>query len=208
PTPQVDWSAGAVELLTEQRPWPEVERPRRAGVSAFGVSGTNAHVILEQAAEAGEAPVTTAHPDGGLTLLPLSARGEDALRAQAQRLLSYLGQRPELDLTAVGAALAASRAGLPERAVVVAGDRDEALAGLGAVARGETAVGVHSGSVRRGRLAILFTGQGSQRLGMGRGLYEAFPVYREAFDEICTALGNEIPDLRDVIFGDDPQRLE
>ncbi|MEU4658511.1 SDR family NAD(P)-dependent oxidoreductase, partial [Streptomyces sp. NPDC023723] len=185
PTPQVDWSTGAVELLTQEREWPHTDRPRRAGVSAFGVSGTNAHLILEQAAEAGEAPVTTARPDGGLTLLPLSARGKDALRAQAQRLLSHLGQRPELDLTAVGGALAASRAGLPERAVVVAGDRDEALAGLSAVARGETAVGVHSGSVRRGRLAVLFTGQGSQRVGMGRGLYDTFPVYREAFDEVC-----------------------
>ncbi|MFK0121588.1 type I polyketide synthase [Streptomyces sp. NPDC090994] len=204
PTPQVDWSAGAVELLTEEREWPQADRPRRAGVSAFGVSGTNAHIVLEQAAETGEAPVTTARPDGALTLLPLSARGEEALRAQAQRLLSYLGQRPELDLTAVGGALAASRAGLPERAVVVAGDRDEALAGLGAVARGETAVGVHSGSVRRGRLAVLFTGQGSQRVGMGRELYEAFPVYREAFDEACTALGGNV---RDVVFGDDADRL-
>ncbi|CAM5278061.1 hypothetical protein SFUMM280S_05866 [Streptomyces fumanus] len=204
PTPQVDWSAGAVELLTEEREWPRADRPRRAGVSAFGVSGTNAHVVLEQAPEAGEAPVTTARPDGGLTLLPLSARDEAALRAQAQRLLSYLGQRPELDLTAVGSALAASRAGLPERAVVVAADRDEALTGLGAVARGESAVGVHYGSVRRGRLAVLFTGQGSQRLGMGRELYEAFPVYREAFDEVCTALGD---DTRDIVFGDDPDRL-
>ncbi|WP_398661024.1 beta-ketoacyl synthase N-terminal-like domain-containing protein, partial [Streptomyces misionensis] len=204
PTPQVDWSAGAVELLTEEREWPRTDRPHRAGVSAFGVSGTNAHVILEQAPEAGEAPVTPARPDGGLKLLPLSARGEDALRAQAQRLLSYLGQRPELDLTGVGSALAASRAGLPERAVVVAGDRDEALAGLGALARGEKTPGVVTGTVTRGRLAVLFTGQGSQRAGMGRELHQAFPVYREAFDEVCAALGG---DIRETVLGNDQNRL-
>ncbi|MER6706661.1 type I polyketide synthase [Streptomyces fumanus] len=203
PTPQVDWSAGAVELLTEQRPWPETGRSRRAGVSAFGVSGTNAHVILEQA-EPAPVDTTSAWPKDVPVLLPLSGRGTTALRAQAQRLLSFLVRHPELDLPELGAALALGRAALPDRAVVLAGDRNEALTGLDAVARGETAPSVVRGTMTRGRLAVLFTGQGSQRLGMGRELYEAFPVYREAFDEVCTALGD---DTRDIVFGDDPDRL-
>ncbi|MFK0121020.1 SDR family NAD(P)-dependent oxidoreductase, partial [Streptomyces sp. NPDC090994] len=203
PTPQVDWSAGAVELLTEQQPWPEVGRPRRAGVSAFGVSGTNAHVILEQA-EPASVDTTSTWPKDVPVPLPLSGRGATALRAQAQRLLSFLVRQPELDLPELGAALALGRAALPDRAVILAGDRNEALTGLDALARGETAPGVVTGTATRGRLAVLFTGQGSQRLGMGRELYEAFPVYREAFDEACDALGGNV---RDIVFGDDPDRL-
>ncbi|WP_413116844.1 type I polyketide synthase [Streptomyces sp. CY1] len=208
PSPQVDWSAGAVELLTEGRVWPEVGRPRRAGVSGFGVSGTNAHVILEQAPDVPDlAPSAPPELPGGLALLPVSARGEGALRAQAQRLLSFLDQRPDQDLGEFAVALGCGRAGLSDRAVVVAGDRGEALAGLGAVVRGESAVGVVSGSVVRGRLGVLFAGQGCQRVGMGRGLYEVFPVFRDAFDAVCDALDRELGvggvsgSVRDVVFG-------
>ncbi|MEV6134253.1 beta-ketoacyl synthase N-terminal-like domain-containing protein, partial [Streptomyces violaceusniger] len=147
PTPQVDWSAGAVELLTEGRVWPEVGRPRRAGVSAFGVSGTNAHVILEQAPEAAievapevEAPVAEARvveAPGGVVPLVLSGRGDAALRAQARRLLDFVDAHPEVGVAELGVALGCGRAGLSDRVVVVAGDREEALAGLGAVVRGE-----------------------------------------------------------------------
>ncbi|MFF4484641.1 type I polyketide synthase, partial [Streptomyces sp. NPDC001520] len=208
PSPQVDWSAGAVELLTEERVWPEVGRPRRAGVSAFGVSGTNAHVILEQPSDVPEPASPAPQLPGGLALLPVSARGEGALRAQAQRLLSFLDQRPDQDLGEFAVALGCGRAGLSDRAVVVAGDRGEALAGLGAVVRGESAVGVVSGSVVRGRLGVLFAGQGCQRVGMGRGLYEVFPVFRDAFDAVCDALDRELGaggvsgSVRDVVFGD------
>ena len=210
PTPQVDWSAGAVELLTQEREWPEVGRPRRAAVSSFGVSGTNAHVILEQASEASAQAVPVVEAPGGLVPLVVSGRGKAALRAQAQRLLSFLGQRPEQDLGEFGLGLAAGRAGLRDRAVVLAADRDEALAGLAAVARGESAASVHSGSVSPGRVGVLFSGQGSQRLGMGRGLYEAFPVYREAFDAVCAALDAELKagSVRDVVFGEDAGALE
>ncbi|MEU4658549.1 type I polyketide synthase [Streptomyces sp. NPDC023723] len=203
PTPQVDWSAGAVELLTQEREWPHTDRPRRAGVSAFGVSGTNAHIILEQA-EPAPVDTTSTWPKDVPVPLPLSGRGTTALRAQAQRLLSFLVRQPELDLPELGAALALGRAALPDRAVILAADRNEALTGLDAIARGETAPSVVTGTTTRGRLAVLFTGQGSQRVGMGRGLYDTFPVYREAFDEVCAALGNE---TRDVVFGDDPDRL-
>ncbi|MGW4080279.1 type I polyketide synthase, partial [Streptomyces asiaticus] len=169
PTPQVDWSAGAVELLTERRAWPEAGRPRRAGVSGFGVSGTNAHVILEQAPEV-TADVAPEVP-GGVVPLVVSGRGDAGLRAQARRLLDFAEGHPEVGVTELGFALGCGRAGLSDRAVVVAGDREEALAGLGVVARGESGVGVVSGSVVRGRLGVLFAGQGCQRVGMGRGLY-------------------------------------
>ncbi|MBA6441765.1 type I polyketide synthase, partial [Streptomyces sp. GMR22] len=206
PTPQVDWSAGAVELLTERRAWPEAGRPRRAGVSGFGVSGTNAHVILEQAPEV-TADVAPEVP-GGVVPLVVSGRGDAGLRAQARRLLDFAEGHPEVGVTELGFALGCGRAGLSDRAVVVAGDRGEALAGLAAVARGESGVGVVSGSVVRGRLGVLFAGQGCQRVGMGRGLYEAFPVFRDAFDAVCEVLDRELSaggvfgSVREVVFGD------
>ncbi|WP_443743057.1 type I polyketide synthase [Streptomyces rhizosphaericus] len=207
PTSQVDWSAGAVELLTEERVWPEVGRPRRAGVSAFGVSGTNAHVILEQAATEASNPAMS-WPKGVPVPLVVSGRGDVALRAQARRLRSFLADEPQPDVSELGFALGGGRAGLSDRAVVVAGDREEALAGLAAVARGESVPGVVSGSVVRGRLGVLFAGQGCQRVGMGRGLYEVFPVFRDAFDAVCEALDRELGaggvfgSVREVVFGD------
>ncbi|MFJ1992397.1 type I polyketide synthase [Streptomyces asiaticus] len=207
PTSQVDWSAGAVELLTEEREWPEVVgRPRRAGVSAFGVSGTNAHVILEQAATEASNPAMS-WPKGVPVPLMVSGRGDVALRAQARRLRSFLADEPQLDVSELGFALGCGRAGLSDRAVVVAGDREDALAGLAAVARGESGVGVVSGAVVRGRLGVLFAGQGCQRVGMGRGLYEVFPVFRDAFDAVCEVLDRELNaggvsgSVREVVFG-------
>ncbi|MEU9968433.1 type I polyketide synthase [Streptomyces solisilvae] len=212
PSPQVDWSSGAVELLTERRVWPEVDRPRRAGVSGFGVSGTNAHVILEQAPEAAveAAPVVEA-PDGvvpgGVVPLVVSGRGEAALRAQARRMLDFAEAHPEVGVAELGAALGCGRAGLSDRGVVVAGGREELLVGLGGLVRGEGGVGVVSGSVVRGRLGVLFAGQGCQRVGMGRGLYEVFPVFRDAFDVVCEVLDRElgaggvVGSVREVVFG-------
>ncbi|ATL80711.1 modular polyketide synthase [Streptomyces malaysiensis subsp. malaysiensis] len=214
PSPQVDWSSGAVELLTEQRVWPEVDRPRRAGVSGFGVSGTNAHVILEQAPEAaGEAAPVVEAPGGvvpgGVVPLVVSGRGEAALRAQARRMLDFAEAHPEVGVAELGAALGCGRAGLSDRGVVVAGGREELLVGLGGLVRGEggVGVGVVSGSVVRGRLGVLFAGQGCQRVGMGRGLYEVFPVFRDAFDTVCEVLDRElgvggvVGSVREVVFG-------
>ncbi|WP_372453430.1 type I polyketide synthase [Streptomyces iranensis] len=211
PSPRVDWSSGAVALLTEGRAWPEVGRPRRAGVSGFGVSGTNAHVILEQAPEVAVEVVPEA-ADGGVVplVVPLvvSGRGDAGLRAQARRLLDFAEGHPEVGVTELGVALGCGRAGLSDRAVVVAGDREEALAGLGVVVRGGSGVGVVSGSVVRGRLGVLFAGQGCQRVGMGRGLYEVFPVFRAAFDGVCEVLDRELGaggvsgSVREVVFGD------
>ncbi|MFD8159758.1 type I polyketide synthase [Streptomyces malaysiensis] len=213
PSPQVDWSSGAVELLTERRVWPEVDRPRRAGVSGFGVSGTNAHVILEQAPEAaGEAAPVVEAPGGvvpgGVVPLVVSGRGEAALRAQARRMLDFAEAHPEVGVAELGAALGCGRAGLSDRGVVVAGGREELLVGLGGLVRGEGGVGVVWGSVVRGRLGVLFAGQGCQRVGMGRGLYEVFPVFRDAFDAVCEVLDRElgaggvVGSVREVVFGD------
>ncbi|WP_406336371.1 SDR family NAD(P)-dependent oxidoreductase [Streptomyces sp. NBC_00203] len=196
PTTRVDWSAGAVELLTEQREWPGTGRPRRAGVSSFGVSGTNAHVVIEQAptehAPAEDAETEAPAPGHALPALPflLSAHSDEALRDQARRLAAFW--TPDLEPTATPASvaysLATTRAALEHRAVVVADGRHDAVNALQAVAQGETTGDAAHGTARRGRTAFVFTGQGSQRAGMGRELYESFPVFAEAFDLVAGEL--------------------
>ncbi|WP_299537467.1 type I polyketide synthase [uncultured Streptomyces sp.] len=201
PTPQVDWSAGAVQLLTENRPWPALGRPRRAAVSSFGVSGTNVHVVLEQAAEppAPSAPVAPLVPSAVPWVL--SARTPAALRDQAARLAERIADS-DADPADVAATLTAGRARLDHRAVLVGTDRDTFVTALGALAEGAPTT-AHD-TAAPGALTFLFTGQGSQRVGMGRGLYEAFPVFAEAFDAVCARVdgGLDRP-LREVVFGDD-----
>nr|WP_208921797.1 type I polyketide synthase [Streptomyces capitiformicae] len=189
PTDQVDWSSGTVQLLTQAREWPEGDRPRRVGVSAFGVSGTNAHVILEQVSEPEFDGVAGSETSGPVAWV-VSARSEVALREQAVRL----GQRVEadglLDLADVGFSLASGRSVFEHRAVVVGDGRADLVAGLGAVASGSDVPGVVRGvaGAEVPDVAVLFSGQGAQRLGMGRGLYEAFPVFAGAWDAVCEVL--------------------
>ncbi|MFE9847160.1 type I polyketide synthase, partial [Streptomyces goshikiensis] len=211
PTPHVDWTAGEVALLTEQRAWPETGRPRRAGISSFGFSGTNAHTIIEQAPDVldVEPPVQPQERPDGVLPWVLSAKNEAALRVQAERLLAAVTSDELLEPADVAYSLATSRSALERRAVVVAGERDEFLAALRALAAGEQTAGVAHGTVSAGASAFLFTGQGSQRPGMGRELYDAHPVFADALDAICARMDAhlELP-LKNVLFGSDADVLD
>ncbi|MET8682472.1 type I polyketide synthase, partial [Streptomyces sp. NPDC004647] len=204
PTPNVDWESGAVRLLTEARDWPRVDRPRRAAVSSFGLSGTNAHIILEQAPDAPRTAEGQPPEQGPATVpLLLSAQQARRLPAQAARLRYLLASDPELRLRDLGFSLATTRAKLGYRAAVLADDHATALRALTALAAGEQSREVITGTDHSSGLsAFLFTGQGAQRLGMGRGLYEAFPVFAEAFDGV---LGELESGLGEVVWGGDAE---
>ncbi|MFI6108995.1 type I polyketide synthase, partial [Streptomyces sp. NPDC051310] len=194
PSPHVDWESGEVRLLTEAREWQVEGRPRRAGVSSFGVSGTNAHIIVEEApAEEPVAvePVVSAGP----VPVVLSARTDAALRAQAERLRERVASDADASVADIGFSAATTRALLERRAVVVAGDRDELLARLGELTTGDSAV--------EGKSAFLFTGQGSQRAGMGLELAEAFPVFDQALTEVCAEVDPRLGrSLRELLAAD------
>ncbi|MFI6644810.1 type I polyketide synthase, partial [Streptomyces sp. NPDC050504] len=211
PSTKVDWSAGHVRLLTEEVPW-GADRPRRAGISSFGISGTNAHVIIEQAPQEEPAEDPAEHPEPtneraeptGSALHPVSAASPAALRAQAAHLIDLLEGENAPRTDDVAAALATTRAQLEHRAAVVSTGREDLLAGLRAIAAGEHAPGVVDGTVTGGRLAFLFTGQGAQRVGMGRELAEAFPVFAGALEEVCGHLDPLLPrPLKEVLYGEE-----
>jgi pimaricinolide synthase PimS1 len=188
PSPEVDWDSGSVSLLTSARSWTRTEdSPRRAGISSFGISGTNAHVIIEEAPEVTPAPAAS-WPEGVPVPWVVSGRSAAAVRAQAARLASVEG--PPVD---VAFSLAGSRSPLEHRVAVLAHDVESGLAGLASVADG----GVLPKVSPDGLTAFLFSGQGAQRAGMGRQLYEAFPVFAAAFDEVCAGFGGP---LKDVVF--------
>ncbi|HTD58878.1 MAG TPA: type I polyketide synthase, partial [Solirubrobacteraceae bacterium] len=207
PSTHVDWSLGAVRPLTEEMPWQRNGRPRRAGVSSFGISGTNAHVILEEPpAQASRNPAAESDanvwPSSGMLPWLLSARGEDALRAQGEKLREHVREDPSASSLDIAFSLA-SRADLEHRAVVLGEEREALLDGLDSLIEGHASPNVVKAlaSAGRGSLAFLFTGQGAQRAGMGSELYEAFPVFRRALEQAWLLLDEQLGcSLRELMF--------
>ncbi|APC34274.1 type I polyketide synthase [Nocardiopsis dassonvillei] len=208
PTPRVNWSAGTVVPLTEARPWPRREdRPRRAGVSAFGMSGTNAHAVLEEAPAAEPAPAAPADaPPAASDLVPwpVSARGAAALAAQAARLADHLDAHPDLAPADVGHTLATARADLPDRAVVLSADTDGFREALRALAEGRDTAAVVRGRVReQAKTALVFPGQGSQWIGMAVSLMDTVPEFADRIDQCQKAFASHLDwSLASVLRGE------
>ncbi|WP_246018912.1 type I polyketide synthase [Saccharothrix australiensis] len=201
PSPHVDWRSGEVELVTSATAWPEVDRPRRAAISSFGISGTNAHLIVESAPDepAGSAPAAPTPAPAGPLPWVVTGVDEEGLRAQAAAVAEVVG-----DPAGVGLALTTTRAALARRAVVLGEDRAALVDGLRAVAAGGSAPNVVTGAPDGGLTAVLFTGQGAQRAGMGRDLAAAHPVFADALAEACAAFDGllEVP-LHEVMSYDE-----
>ncbi|MFD5552574.1 SDR family NAD(P)-dependent oxidoreductase [Streptomyces sp. NPDC127068] len=187
PTPHVDWASGAVNLLTEARPWPESGRPRRSAVSSFGISGTNAHVVLEHPDDPANTPTAPADPPPAPGLLPwvVSAKSATALTAQAARLADTATDRTPED---IGRSLVGTRAALTHRAVVLGHDRAALLDGLHALAEGRPGAAVVRGQRLSTEPVFVFSGEGAQWDGMARHLLDVSPAFAARMDECATAL--------------------
>ncbi|MFE1775921.1 type I polyketide synthase [Streptomyces sp. NPDC059008] len=212
PSPQIPFDEWNLRVQTELSGWPRGKAPLLAGVSSFGMGGTNCHVVLSDAhtraadAPSGHGRASAGRPTGASPLLPwvLSGRSAAALRAQAERLRDHVAAHPELDPADVGFSLAAHRTAFEERAVVLGGERGDHLGGLDALVRDAPAPNLVRGTTRgAGRTAFLFTGQGSQRPGMGRHLHATVPAFADALDEVCAQLDTELPHrLKDLLFAE------
>ncbi|MGX1812217.1 SDR family NAD(P)-dependent oxidoreductase, partial [Nocardia sp. NPDC055321] len=220
PSPHVDWASGAVELLTEAQAWPETSSPRRAAVSGFGISGTNAHVILEQAPVDPEptasgdrtdldeaiAPMLRVGATGADSVVPwvLSAKSPQALRGQAERLREFVTADQGLSLADVASSLVTTRSVFEHRAVVLGAQRDHLLAGLNVLADSGDDPDVIVGQVRSRRVAFVFPGQGSQWVGMARELLESSPVFASTIRQCESVLAPHVDwSLTEVLSGQD-----
>ncbi|WP_311445729.1 type I polyketide synthase, partial [Frankia nepalensis] len=207
PSSRIDWDGGPLAPLTRRTPWPSTGRPRRAGVSAFGITGTNAHVILEQAPDGPDGPdepapgrdrepeAATAAPRQPVSVpLSLSGAGGPALRAQAARLRAFLAGDPPPALADVGLSLAVTRSALAHRAVVLGADRAELTAALDVLARDGSAPNVVVGTARdRGKTVFVFPGQGTQWPGMALGLLDASPVFAQHLRDCAAVIEQHVP---------------
>lgn len=211
PNPAIPFTELGLRVVDELQEWPVVAgRPRRAGVSSFGFGGTNAHVILEQAPVVESVVPEVASPTAA-SAVPwvLSARSEQALAGQAQRLLAFVAANPDLDPIDVGWSLVKTRAMFEHRAVVVGADRGALLAGLAALAAGESGAGVAVGRARSvGKTVFVFPGQGAQWVGMGAQLYAELPLFALAFDAVAEELDRHLRlPLRNVLWEGDEALL-
>ncbi|MBA9005549.1 type I polyketide synthase [Thermomonospora cellulosilytica] len=209
PSPHIDWDAGDVRLLSEPVPWPrDEERPRRAAVSSFGISGTNAHLIIEEAPAAEPSPARE-RPSPSMPLpVLLSGKTGQAVRDQARRLLDHVRDNGDVPLADIAHTLA-RRPAFAHRAVVLAHDHDSLAEALEAAADGRAGDGVAHGVARPGKVAFLFSGQGSQHPGMGRDLYHAFPVFAEAINEVAAHLEPHLDrPIKPLLFDDDGTLLD
>ncbi|MEU0878707.1 SDR family NAD(P)-dependent oxidoreductase [Lentzea sp. NPDC005914] len=203
PTSRVDWTSGSVQLATSTELWPAVDGPKRAAVSSFGISGTNAHLVLEEA-PVEVSPVRADVPESPL-VWALSGKTPTALRAQAEELLDHLAEHPELRADDIGYSLATTRSAFPHRAFVVG---DDLLYGVRAIAAGEPAPNVVRGVAEiEGGVVFVFPGQGSQWVGMAGELLEASPVFAEAFAE-CSAAVESFVDFKVADVLGDQAELE
>src|SRR5258707_8713184 len=217
PSSKVDWEAGEIELLTEQVAWEANGRSRRAGISSFGISGTNAHVILEQAPapapveaseDGGEAPA--AQPLQGPIPLALSATAEPALAQAAERLAAHLQDNPELDPIDVAHSLATTRSAFEHRAVVLGSNREELLAALTSLAQGKETPSIARGRARTAHQPVfLFPGQGAQAQGMAIELLDSSAAFAAQIEACEQALSPHVEwSLTEVLAYEDPKGLD
>lgn len=209
PTTKVDWQNSGIKLLCQSQPWPRAaQRPRRAGVSGFGFSGSNAHVILEEAPlqedkECASPLLQSLSFKLPANVLPISAASQDGLAAQARQLAEVLRTNTGPMLSDIGYSLATYRTHFDYRAVVTAITREEALAALDSVAAQRFVPGVAQGVRSSGDVAFLFSGQGAQWATMGRTLYATSPVFADALDALCNAFDSLLPQsLKSVMFAE------
>ncbi|MFF8911491.1 type I polyketide synthase [Streptomyces olivaceoviridis] len=208
PNPLIRFEEWRLRVVTERLPWPKEPGGVLAGVSSFGMGGTNCHIVVgspPQSDRPGPTLSAVGHPVPWL----LSARTDDALRDQAAALASHLGTVPDADVRETAAALVTRRSLFERRLAVLAADRAQLRSELTAYAAGKPAPRVLSGGTEPGGTAILFSGNGTQRLGMGRGLHACFPAFAEAWDEVCAAVGPELGTaLESVVWGSDTETAQ
>lgn len=186
PNPLVSWADLQMEVARVEVPWPRRATPRIAGVSSFGISGTNAHVVLHDGPEAATTPAARPRP---AELVVLSAESPAALQEVAARVRAHVERSPHETLGDIAFSLATTRTHHAYRVAFAGSSREALLASLDLVGRGEVPRGGAGGCVRASaKVAWLFTGQGAQQLGMGRAIAAEWPVFRETFESVCDVL--------------------
>ena len=208
PSPHIPWDLLPVQVVREARRWATNGRPRTAGVSSFGFSGTNAHVLIQDAAappDPSPAPSAAETPARRYHLLPISARTPEALQQLVGQYDEWLAERPDAAMADVCHSAAVGRNHFEHRAALVTDSRERARRMLSALAEDRPVPGVFSGvSTDPPKTAWLFTGQGSPYAGMGRDLFETQPVFRQVLDQCHEGLRDHMDrPLLDVMFGDD-----